>query len=77
MFDAMRRDGADERQETAAALVFMAGLFAVLSTPRFATFLDEPEVSGASVAVFAFIAGVAYGFVGYVLLGAALKLDPK
>lgn len=70
----MRRDGADERQETAAALVFGAGLFAVLSTPRFATLLDDPEVSGASVAVFAFIAAVAYGFVGYILLGAALKL---
>ena len=74
MFDAMRRDGADERQETAAALVFGAGLFAVLSTPRFATLLDESEVSGASVAAFAFVAGVAYGFVGYLLLGAALKL---
>jgi hypothetical protein len=74
VFAAMRRDGADERQETAAALVFLAALFAVLSTPRFATLLDEPEVSGASVAVFAFIAAVAYAFVGYVLLGGALKL---
>jgi hypothetical protein len=74
VFDAMRRDGADERQETAAALVVLAGLFAVLSTPRFATFLDEPEVSGSSVAVFAFVAAVAYGFIGYVVLGAALKL---
>jgi hypothetical protein len=70
----MRRDGADERQEIAAALVFGAGLFAVLSTPRFATLLDDPEVSGASVAAFAFIAAVAYGFVGYIVLGAALKL---
>jgi len=73
-FETMRRDGADERQETAAALVFLAGLFAVLSTPRFATLLDESEVNGTSVAVFAFIAAVAYGFVGYVVLGAALKL---
>lgn len=74
VFVAMRRDGADQRQETAAALAVLAGLFAVLSTPRFATFLDEPEVSGASVAVFAFVAAVAYGFVGYLVLGAALKL---
>jgi hypothetical protein len=74
VFAAMRRDGADQRQEVAAALVVLAGLFGVLSTPRFATFLDEPEVSGTSVAAFAFIAAVAYGFVGYWLLGAALKL---
>ena len=52
----MRSDGADQRQEP-AALVFMAGLFAVLSTPHFATLLDEPEVDGASVAVFAFLGG--------------------
>jgi hypothetical protein len=74
VFSAMRLDGADERQEPAAALVVLAGFFAVLSTPRFATFLDDPEVSGASVAVFAFIAAVAYAFVAYFLLGAALKL---
>ncbi|HKG10816.1 MAG TPA: YIP1 family protein [Gaiellaceae bacterium] len=74
VFEAMRRDGADERQEAAAALVGLAGLFAVLSTPRFAGLLDEPEVDGWSVAVFAFIGAAAYGFVGYFVLGAALKL---
>jgi hypothetical protein len=74
VFEAMRSDGADERQEPAAALAFLAGLFAVLSTPRFATLLDEPEVDGLSVVVFAFIGAVAYGFAGYFVLAAALKL---
>jgi hypothetical protein len=74
VFAAMRRNGADERQEPAVALMFLAGLFAVLSTPRFASLLDEAEVDGLSVAVFAFIGAVAYGFVGYFVLGGALKL---
>jgi hypothetical protein len=56
------------------ALAILAGLFAVLSTPRFATLLDEPEVDGLSVAVFAFLGAGAYAFVGLFLLGAALKL---
>ena len=74
VFSAMRLDGPDERQEPAAALIVLASFFAVLSTPRFATFLDDPEVSGASVAVFAFVAAVTYAFVAYFVLGAALKL---
>jgi hypothetical protein len=74
VFDAMRADGADERQEPATALVLLAGLFAVLSTPRFAGLLDEPEVDGLSVVVFALVGAGAYAFVGYFVLGAALKL---
>ena len=74
VFEAMRRGGADERQEPAATLAFLTGLFAVLSTPRFAGFLDEPEVDWLAVVVFAFIGAIAYGFVGYFVLGAALKL---
>jgi hypothetical protein len=70
----MRANGADERQEPAVALVALAGLFTILSTPRFAGFLDEPEVDGLSVAVFGFVGAAAYAFVGYVVLGAALKL---
>jgi hypothetical protein len=74
VFAAMRADGADERQDPAVVLTFLAGLFAVLSTPRFATLLDEPEVDGLSVVVFAAVAGAAYAFAGYFALGAALKL---
>jgi len=74
VFEAMPRGGADERQEPAAALVLLMGLLTVLSTPRFAGLLDEPEVDGLAVAVFALIGAAAYAFVGYFLLGAALKL---
>jgi hypothetical protein len=74
VFEAMQVDGADERQEPVVALVFLAGLFAVLSTPRFAGLLDEPEVDGLSLVAFAFIGAVAYAFVAYFVLGAALKL---
>jgi hypothetical protein len=74
VFAAMRRDGAEDRQEPAAALALLAGLFAVLSTPRFAGLLDDPQVDGLSVAVFAVVAGGAYAFCGYFVLGAALKL---
>jgi hypothetical protein len=74
VFRAMPGSDPDQRQEPALALVFGAGLFAVLSTPRFAGLLDEPEVDRLSVAVFALVGGAAYAFVGYFLLGAALKL---
>jgi hypothetical protein len=74
VFTAMRSTGPDERQEPALAVVSLAGLFAVLSTPRFAGFLDEPEVDGLALAAFAFVGAAAYAFAGYFLLGAALKL---
>lgn len=77
VFEAMWTDGADERQEPAVALVLLAGVFAVLSTPRFAGLLDEPEVDGLSLAVFAVVGGAAYAFVGYFVLGAALKLGSR
>ena len=73
-FSAMRRGGHEERQEPAVVLTVLAGLLAVLSTPRFAGFLDDPEVDGLSVAVFALVGGVGYALVGYFVLGAALRL---
>jgi hypothetical protein len=74
VFTAMRAGNAEERQEPAVALTVIAGLFAVLSTPRFATFLDEPEVDGIALAAFALVGAVSYALVGYFVLGAALKL---
>jgi hypothetical protein len=74
VFGAMHADGADARQEPAVTIAFLSGLFAVLSTPRFAGFLDEPEVDGLAVAVFAFVGAAAYAFAGYFVLSAALKL---
>jgi hypothetical protein len=74
VFGAMGTEGADDRQEPVVAIVLLGGLLAVLSTPRFAGFLDEPEVDGLSVVAFALAAGAAYAFVGYFVLGAALKV---
>jgi hypothetical protein len=70
----MRPEDADDRQEPAVVLVLLAGLLAVLSTPRFAGFLDEPEVDALALVAFALVGAAAYAFVGYFLLGAALKL---
>jgi Yip1 domain len=74
VFTAMPVTDPDDRQEPAVTLVFLAGLFAVLSTPRFAGFLDEPEVDALALAAFALVGAAAYAFAGYFLLGAALKL---
>jgi hypothetical protein len=74
VFTAMRSGGEDDRQEPAVVLFLLAGLFVVLSTPRFGRLLDDPEVDGLAVVVFALVAAGAYAFVGYFLLGAALKL---
>jgi hypothetical protein len=74
VFAAMRGNSADERQEPAVALALLAGLFAVLSTPRFASLLDEPDVDSLSLVAFALVAGAAYAVAGYFVLGAALKL---
>jgi hypothetical protein len=74
VFSAMRRDGEEERQEPAVVLTLLAGLLAVLSTPRFAGLLDEAEVDGLSLAVFALVGAVGYALVGYFVLGAALAL---
>jgi hypothetical protein len=74
VFTAMRAGGADQRQDVVVVLTVLAGLLAVLSTPRFAVLLDDSEVDGFSLAAFAFVAAVSYAFVGYFLLAAALKL---
>jgi hypothetical protein len=77
VFAAMRGDSADERQEPAVALVLLGGLFAVLSTPRFAALLDEPDVDELSLLAFAIVAGAAYAIAGYFVLGAALRLASR
>lgn len=78
VFRAMRDDSdevASARQEPVIALVFLAGIAAVLSfsaTSR--EFLDDPAVDGALVPVLAFLGGGMYGFAGYWIGGAALYL---
>ena len=42
VFTTMRAGGADQRQDVVVVLTVLAGLLAVLSTPRFAVLLDDP-----------------------------------
>jgi hypothetical protein len=76
VFRAMQ-DDSDEavgaRQEPIIALVFLAGIAAVLSfssTSR--ELLDDPAIDGALIPVMAFLGGGIYGFAGYWVGGLAL-----
>jgi hypothetical protein len=81
VFRAMRDDSdaaAAARQEPIIALVFLAGIAAVLSfssTSR--ELLDDPAVDGALVPVLAFLGGGIYGFAGYWIGAAALYLGVR
>jgi hypothetical protein len=70
------RDDSDEaasaRVEPVLALVWLAGIAGVLSTPVAGRLLDDPALDGLLVAVWAFVAGGLYGFFGYWLGGVAL-----
>jgi len=72
------RDESDEavenRQEPVTALVFLAGIAAVIAAPRFGTLLDDPARDWLIVTLIAVAAGGVYGLIGYWLLGAGLKL---
>ena len=50
----------------------MAGIAAVLATPTAADILDQPEYDTILLAIWAFVAGGLYGFVGYFVIGLAL-----
>ena len=63
---------AQARQEAITALVFLAGIASVLWTPIAGRLLDQPDVDGLLVAVWAFIGGGAYGLIVYFAAGAAL-----
>lgn len=71
-------EAADARQEPIVALVFLAGIAAVLSfSAASRTFLDDPSIDGVLVAVIAFLGGGLYGFAGYWLGGIALHLGTR
>jgi Yip1 domain len=72
VFAALRDDSDDaagERQDVAAALVWLAGISAVLATTVAGRMLDDFEVDGLLLAVWAFIAGGMYGFALYYVVG--------
>jgi hypothetical protein len=72
------RDDTDEtagaRQEAITALVWLAGMAAVLASPAMNTLMDDPARDAIVVAIIVFFAGGLYGLVGYWLLGAVLHV---
>ncbi len=70
------RDEDDEdvaaRSEPLLLVIWLAGIAAVLATPTAADILDDPDYDSLLLAIWAFIAGGLYGFVGYFVVGVAL-----
>ena len=71
------RDDSDEaaqtRGEAVLALVWLAGIAAVLASPQMSTLMDDPardDIGIASIVVF--LAGGMYGALAYILLGGVL-----
>jgi hypothetical protein len=76
-FAALRDDSdaaAQARQEPLLAVVWLAGIAGVLSTNAAARILDDFEVTGILVAVWAFLAGGLYGAVLYLVVGMLVHL---
>jgi hypothetical protein len=72
VFFALREEDVDDvaaRSEPLLAIIWLAGVAAVLATPTAADILDSPEYDVVLLATWAFIAGGLYGFVGYFVLG--------
>jgi hypothetical protein len=75
VFGALRDDSDDTaaaRQEAITALVWIAGMAAVLASPAMNTLMDDPARDALAVAIIVFFAGGLYGLVAYWLLGAVL-----
>ncbi|MBA3244769.1 MAG: YIP1 family protein, partial [Actinobacteria bacterium] len=67
----------DARQEPLLALVYLAGIAAVLATSTAGTLLDDAEYDSLLVVVWAVIAGGIYGLAGYFIIGGALYLGAR
>lgn len=72
------RDDSDEaaraRTEPITALVWLAGMAAVLAAPAMNDLMDDPARDGLVVAIIVFFAGGIYGLAAYWLLGGILHL---
>ena len=72
------RDDSDEaagaRQDVAGAIVWLAGIAGVLATTIAGSLLDDVEIDGLLLAVWAFLAGGLYGFALYVSVGKVLHV---
>jgi len=77
VFAALRDDSdevAEARADTAGAIVWLAGIAAVLATTVASTLLDDVQIDGTLLTVWAFLAGGLYGFTLYFVVGKALHV---
>ena len=77
VFAALRDDSeadVDARQEPVLALVWLAGMAAVLASPAMNDLMDDPARDAVVVAIIIFFAGGIYGLVAYFLLGGVLHV---
>jgi hypothetical protein len=77
VFAALRADDDEEREEPLLAIVLLAGIAGVLSSNAASRILDDFEIDGLVLAVWAFVAGGLYGVVGYFALGALTYLGAR
>ena len=80
VFVALRDDSKQslgDRSEPVLAIIWLAGIAGVLSTPTAGRLLDDNNYDGLLVAVWAFIAGGIYGTFGYFVIGALLYAGSK
>ncbi len=80
VFEALRdesAEAADARQEPVLAIVLLAGIAGVLSTNIASHILDDFEIDGLVLAVWAFVAGLIHGFAAYWLLGGLVYLGEQ
>jgi hypothetical protein len=77
VFAALRDDSdeaAEARQDTAGAIVWLAGIAAVLATTVASTVRDDVQIDGSLFSVWAFFAGGLYGFTVYLVMGKVLHV---
>jgi hypothetical protein len=75
VFAALRDDSnaqAEARQEPVLALVFLAGIAGVLTSPSTSSLMNNPERDGLVVSVLVFLGGGLYGLAAYWIGGGAL-----
>ena len=80
VFTALRDESEDAlsaRQEPVLLLVLLAGIAAVLQTSAAGSLLDNPEIDGALIFVWAVMGGLMYGVVSYWIGGLAIYLGTR
>ena len=80
VFTALRDESEDAlsaRQEPVLLLVLLAGIAAVLQTSAAGSLLDNPELDGALIFVWAVMGGMMYGVVSYWIGGLAIYLGTR